>query len=246
MSTNFSNQVVLISGATRGIGKAIAESSELSNSYLILTGTNEKEIQRLDSESSDNIKWICVDFTNDDETKKFLKHIKNISKIDVVINNAGMNYIETIINFPLDKFDDIMNVNLRTPFRLIQVVASKMKQFGYGRIVNIASILGSISMSKRSAYSASKSGLIGMSKSIALDLAEYNILINCVSPGFINTDLTREVLTSEQIADKVVEIPMKRLGTTKEIADLVLYLASNSNTYITGQDIISDGGYTIK
>lgn len=246
MNIDFSNKVVVITGATRGIGRAIFEAIKDYDVHLILTGTKKEEIRRLNSESSPNIKWLCVDFTKDTETEIFLNYLRNKYRIDVVINNAGINYIENITDFPLSKFDDIINVNLRTPFRIIQVVAPKMKRFGYGRMVNITSILGSISMPKRSAYSASKSGLIGMTKSIALELAEYNILVNCVSPGIINTELTQSILTPEQIIEKTNEIPMKRLGTTNEMANLILYLSSNLNTYITGQDIIIDGGYTLQ
>lgn len=246
MNFDFANQTVLITGATRGIGKKISESDVFRNSNLILTGTNIDAIRKFNSECSSNISWVCVDFTQNNETDFFLKEIENEKKIDVLINNAGVNHIQNVEDFPIQKFDDIINVNLRIPFRLIQSVIPKMKQQEYGKILNIASILGSISMPQRSAYSASKSGLIGMTKSVALEVAKYNILINCVSPGIINTDLTNRILSKKNIQEKNKEIPIGRLGNPSEILGLIIYLCSKENTYLTGQDIKIDGGYSLQ
>ena len=246
MNFDFANQTVLITGATRGIGKKISESDVFRNSNLILTGTNIDAIRKFNSECSSNINWVCVDFTQNNETDFFLKEIENEKKIDVLINNAGINHIQNVEDFPIQKFDDIINVNLRIPFRLIQSVIPKMKQQEYGKILNIASILGSISMPQRSAYSASKSGLIGMTKSVALEVAKYNILINCVSPGIINTDLTNRILSKKNIQEKNKEIPIGRLGNPSEILGLIIYLCSKENTYLTGQDIKIDGGYSLQ
>lgn len=244
MNDMFSNQVVVITGATRGIGKAIAEAFETQKVNLILTGTKEKDIHKLNSISNPKTKWFCVDFNDENKTNEFIIYLKNRNRIDVLINNAGINYIENITEFPLQKFDEIINVNLRIPFRLMQAVIPKMIDFRYGKIINIASILGNISMPKRSAYSASKSGLIGMSKSIALEVAKYNVLVNCVSPGIIKTDLTKTILPDSEIQNKSKIIPMKRLAKSKELTGLILYLSSKENSYITGENIKIDGGYT--
>ena len=143
----------------------------------------------------------------------------------------------------MNDWDDIINVNLRAPFVLSQEVARLMKKNGYGRIVNIASIFGVISREKRAVYTSSKSGLIGLTKSVAVELAPYNILVNCVSPGFVLTDLTKSILTGLEIEDLESRIPLKRLAAPEDISNVVIFLSSNLNTYISGQNIIVDGGY---
>lgn len=140
-------------------------------------------------------------------------------------------------------WEDIINVNLKSPFVLSREVAKIMKKNKYGRIINIGSIFGVISREKRSIYTSSKSGLIGMTKAIAVDLAPYNILVNSVSPGFVLTDLTKEILTSSEIKELELKIPLRRFATPEDISKVVLFLSSDLNTYISGQNIIVDGGY---
>ena len=155
-----------------------------------------------------------------------------------------INKVDLIQDIEEKDWDWIQNVNTRGPFLLISKIAEKMKNQGFGKIVNIASIFGSISKSKRAAYSTSKWGLIGLTKAVALDLAPYNILVNSVSPGFIDTELTRKILDYKEIEELKDTIPQKRLGEVEEIAKIVLFLSSDLNSYITGQNIIIDGGFT--
>ena len=131
------------------------------------------------------------------------------------------------------------------PFVLTREISKIMKKNKYGRIVNIASIFGVISREKRAAYSSTKSGLIGLTKATAHDLAKDNILVNSISPGFIDTELTKNILGEKSMKEISSSIPLKRLGDPDEIAKLVLFLTSDQNTYITGENIIIDGGYTI-
>lgn len=136
-----------------------------------------------------------------------------------------------------------MNVNLKAPFLITKTVGRKMKRQGYGRIVNIASVFGVVSREQRAAYSSSKFALRGLTMAVSNELARHNVLVNAVSPGFILTDLTRRILSEQEIVDLAQQIPMRRFGKPEEIAKVVLFLASSMNTYLTGQNIIVDGGY---
>ena len=162
----------------------------------------------------------------------------------MLINNAGVNKIDSIQDITEDDWDWINNVNLRGPFLLTREVSKIMQRQDSGRIVNIASIFGVVSKAKRVTYSTAKWGLVGFTKAVALDLAPYNILVNTVSPGFVDTELTRRILGENEIKKLLESIPQKRLADVGEIAKTVLFLSSDHNTYITGQNIIVDGGFT--
>jgi 3-oxoacyl-[acyl-carrier protein] reductase len=215
------------------------------NAEIIATGTDIKDLERLNEESSDKrTKYIHLDFTSNESVQRFLGFIDKQDRVDVLINNAGVNKIESIDKIEQDDWDWINHVNLRGPFQLTKAVSELMKKQGQGKIVNIASIFGVVSKSKRAAYSTTKWGLVGLTKATALDLASHNILVNAVSPGFVDTDLTRQILGEKEIEKLLDTIPQKRLAVAKEIAKTVIFLASDHNTYITGQNIIVDGGFT--
>lgn len=243
MEFDFSNRVVLITGATRGIGKQLAVDFEKLGADLILTGTKPEQIDELNKNAIKNIRYFCVDFTKEESLKEFIRELQDYEKIDVCINNAGINRIGYLCQTLVTDWDDIINVNLKAPFVLCREVAKLMKKNGYGRIVNIASIFGVLSREKRSIYTSSKSGLIGLTKSMAIELAPYNILVNCVSPGFVLTDLTKKILTESEIKDLESRIPLRRLATPEDISKPILFLSSELNAYISGQNIIVDGGY---
>jgi len=245
MKIDFSNKAVIVTGATRGIGKNIAENLYRLGANLLLTGTDKNQIKAKNKALGKNkhIKYFHLDLLDDKSVKEFLSEIRNYRRIDVCINNAGINRINYIDSTSLADWDDIMKVNLRGPFILSREVSGIMKKNRYGRIVNIASIFGVITKEKRAAYTATKSGLIGLTKTIAVELAPYNVFVNSVSPGFILTDLTRKILTSVQIRQLKSMIPARRLGVPEDVSRVVLFLASDLNTYIAGQNIIVDGGY---
>lgn len=245
MKIDFKNKIVVVTGATRGIGKNIAESFYALGAALLVTGTNQKQINALNSSLKRNsrIRYFYLDFLNEDSVMKFLSEINDYKKIDVCVNNAGINRINYIYETKLSDWDQIMQVNLRGPFLLSQAVARIMKKNRWGRIINIASIFGVVTKEKRSVYTASKSGLIGLTKTAAIDLAGYNILVNSVSPGFILTDLTKKILSGEEIKKIRHLIPLRRFGKPEDVSSMVLFLASDLNNYLTGQNIIIDGGY---
>ena len=160
------------------------------------------------------------------------------------IARPGINKINMIPNIELEEYNEVIDINLKAPFLITKAVSKLMINQKGGRIVNITSIWSSVSRTERALYSMSKWGLAGLTKSTAIDLAEYNVLVNSVAPGFTLTELTKSTNTKEELNNLQEKIPMKRLAEPKEIANLVLFLASEMNTYLTGQNIIIDGGYT--
>jgi len=245
MNINFAKQIVLVTGATRGIGQQIADDFEKLGAQLILTGTNKEQIDKLNQSTreTDKKEYYCVDFKDKKSTDLFLEEISKYDKIDVCVNNAGINKINYIDETLTEDLDNILSVNLRAPFLVTREVAKIMKKNQYGRIINISSIFGVVSKEKRSVYSMSKFGLRGLTVCASNELAQHNVLVNAVSPGFVLTDLTKRILdeeTREKLAEKV---PQKRFATPDEISRVVIFLASNYNTYLTGQNIIVDGGF---
>lgn len=233
MTGSFENKKVLVTGGTRGIGAAIAAELSKNGALVTITGTK----------ASSQKNYIRADFTDLTSTKTFLDQVKN-DQFDIVINNAGINKINSITDISLDDWNKILLVNLTVPFQIIQAALPYMVSKGFGRIVNISSIFGEVSKEKRAAYSASKFGLLGLTKACAAEYAKNNILVNCLAPGFIDTELTRSVLNDEQIKQMVSQVPMNRLGNPTEISKAVSFLASPENTFITGQLMLADGGFT--
>ncbi len=249
MEFNFEGKVVLVTGATRGIGKQIADDFESLGAGLILTGTKKDQIDLLNREAAlhktgQKKRYFCVDFKDQKATEEFIDQLENnYKKIDVCVNNAGINKINYIYETELQDFNEILSVNLTAPFMITRKVSKIMKSNGYGRIVNISSIFGVISRGKRSIYSITKFGLRGLTLAASNELARHNILVNAVSPGFVLTELTKGILSKKEIADLSKQIPVGRFARPEEISKVVLFLASDMNTYITGQNIIVDGGY---
>lgn len=240
------NKVALITGATRGIGLAIAEKLLEANASVIITGTSQESFSKTNNtliKYGNRVSFLDVDLGNDQSFFQFLEKIKTM-KIDILINNAGINRIDLSHEVKEEDWDLINKINLKAPFRIIQTVIPSMLQQNFGRIVNISSVFGTVSKSKRISYSTTKFGLHGITKASALDYATKNILINTVSPGFIDTELTRTILSSEEIAELVALVPMKRLGSVYDVANAVLFLVGPLNTFVTGQDLIVDGGFT--
>ena len=174
---------------------------------------------------------------------KFVEN--NPQGFDILINNAGVNYINYIGKMDYEQYEEMISVNLTAPFLLINGFIAGMAERKFGRIVNISSIWSVMSKPGRSIYSATKSGLNGLTISLAIEYAKDGILVNSVSPGYVMTDLTKNNNTLEQIDAIEKAIPIGRMATVDEISSLVYYLASPDNTYITGQNVIVDGGYTL-
>lgn len=246
MKLDFTGQVVLITGATRGIGQQLATDLGGLGAELILTGTDQRQIEALNAEPDrqrGKRHYHCVDFTSEPSTEAFLRALEEYERIDVCINNAGINRINLITETVMADWDAIMKVNLRAPFLIVQHVSQKMKKHLYGRIINISSIFGLLGREKRAAYTMSKYGLRGLTVTGSIEFARYNILVNSVSPGFVLTDLTKKILSEGEILELCEQIPARRMATPDEVSRVVIFLASSLNTYLTGQNIIVDGGY---
>ena len=237
---DYENQTVLITGATRGIGLQVANELRELGANLILTGTNKDEIQSL---NKDKKEYYHVNFLDDKSTDDFINKISEM-KIDVLINNAGINKINLVGEIDNEDWDNILKVNLTAPFLVMKEVSKNMVKNKYGKIINISSIWGIRGKEKRVCYSTSKSGLVGLTLSSAAELAKHNVLINSISPGFTLTDLTKQILGEEGMSELSQQIPIGRLAETSEISKVILFVASKLNTYVSGQNIVVDGGFT--
>tara|TARA_R110000772_G_scaffold20466_1_gene56650 strand:+ start:12589 stop:13290 length:702 start_codon:yes stop_codon:yes gene_type:complete len=231
MTFDFRDKVAVVTGGSRGIGKQIA--LDLINYgatvYIVSRNVPDWELPR-------KMVHIESDF-NEDITD--LRLFMSQNKIDILVNNAGINIIKPLKDITEKDYDKIQNINLKVPY-LLSRDANMNKG---GKIVNIASIWSVKTKAWRSLYSTTKNGIIGLTKSTSVELAP-DVLVNSVSPGFTNTELTDQSLIHSEKYDLVSQIPMKRFAETTEISNLVLFLCSDSNTYITGQNIIIDGGFT--
>jgi 3-oxoacyl-[acyl-carrier protein] reductase len=247
MKFNFSNKTVLITGGTRGIGKKIADDLLGLGANLILTGTHPEEIEKLNLDAKGKgltVTYFAVDLLKLEQLDAFIKELEQFPKIDCLINNAGINRLNYIQNAVASDWDDMLAVNLTAPFKLLNAISPRMIQNNFGRIVNIASIFSKISKEKRSVYSATKFGIHGLTVGVSNDLARHNILVNTVSPGFVLTDLTRQNLSESEMQILAEQVPAKRLAQTSDISNVVVFLLSDLNQYLTGQNIIVDGGFT--
>jgi len=247
MKLDFTNKTIVITGATRGIGKKIADDLHLLGANLILTGTNATEINDLNNLAKlqgQNKKYFAVDLTQSEQVDMFISELLKYPKIDCLVNNAGINRLNQIQDVLFSDWDDMLSINLTAPFKLLNTVSKCMIKNKYGRIVNIASIFSKISKEKRSAYTATKFGINGLTVGASNDLASYNILVNTVSPGFVLTDLTKKNLTETEMECLSNQIPAKRLAQTSDISNVVIFLLSDLNQYLTGQNIVVDGGFT--
>jgi NAD(P)-dependent dehydrogenase (short-subunit alcohol dehydrogenase family) len=238
LTFRFAGKKVFVTGASRGIGKAVAEMFRSEGAAV--TGTRTEP----GAEGKDACdEWVLADFAD-------LKQISACAEIvrqaepDVLVNNAGINRIAPFAEIDPDDFQLIQQVNVFAPFLLCRSVLPAMARKGWGRIVNVSSIWGKISKAQRASYSASKFALDGMTLALAAEYSAQGVLANCVAPGFIDTDLTRRVLGESVIQALIPAIPAQRLGRMDEVARTVLWLSSEENTYLTGQNIALDGGFS--
>ncbi len=219
------SRTVLISGASRGIGKACAEVFK-NNDYIVLTPSRKD----LDLLSFENIESYI--------------HALN-QPIDVLINNAGINPLAMVGQIDYKSAHDLLDTNFWAPVLLTELLAPYMKERGYGRIVNVSSIWSGVTKAGRSMYASSKAAINAFTRTAAVEYASSNVLINAVAPGYVNTELTKINNTPDQIEEIKSNLPINRLAEPNEIAELIYFLASEKNTFVTGQTIFADGGYSI-
>ena len=242
-------KVALITGATRGIGKAIALKFAENGADIALNYRSDNEALRtLVSELEDKgVKVLPVqgDVSVLEDANKIVKEaVDGLGKLDIVVNNAGITKDGLIVRMKEEDFDAVIDTNLKGTFNMMKATSSIMMKQRSGKIINISSVVGLVGNAGQSDYSASKAGIIGLTKSIARELGGRGINVNAIAPGFIQTDMT------DVLSDKIKEsmestIPLKRLGNPEDVANLALFLGSNLSDYITGQVIAVDGGMTM-
>jgi len=232
----------LVTGATGGIGEAVARALHTAGATVGLHGTRVEKLEGLASELGDRVKLFPANLSDRAEVKALgQKAEAELEGVDILVNNAGITRDGLFVRMSDDDWDAVLEVNLGATFRLTRELTHPMMRRRFGRIVNITSVVGVTGNPGQANYCASKAGLIGLSKSLAQEIATRNITVNCVAPGFIESAMT-DKLNDKQKEAIMGAIPMRKMGTGADIAAAVLYLASNEGGYVTGQTIHVNGG----
>jgi NAD(P)-dependent dehydrogenase (short-subunit alcohol dehydrogenase family) len=212
-----------VTGAARGIGQAVAERLAADGVEVLMPSRAELDLACPESISS---------------------YAASLPEVDILVNNAGINPLAEIDEITWENWQQTLQVNLSAPFRLLQEIAPRMKARGWGRVVNVSSVFGVVAKARRGAYSAAKSGLNGLTRVAAIELGPHGILVNSICPGYVETELTRQNNSADALAEIAAGIPLRRLAQPAELAAAVAFLCSESNSYLTGQTLIVDGGFT--
>lgn len=255
------DKVVLITGSAQGIGFEIAKCFAEQGGKVFLTDLQEEAVEKAAGSLRENgyeAAGLKCDVTSEKEIEQAVSMcVERYGRVDVLINNAGLQYVSMIEDFPTEKFELLVKVMLTAPFIALKHVLPVMKKQGSGRVINMASINGLVGFAGKAAYNSAKHGVIGLTKVAALETAEHGITVNAVCPGYVDTPLVRNQLSSlaetrnvplEKVLEEVIYplVPQKRLLAVEEIANYVMFLASDAAKGITGQAAVIDGGYTIQ
>ena len=233
---------IILTGATGVIGRAILHKLYSYNAKIIATGTNEKKLKDI-KEKYENVITKRFDISEHSLIEEFINECGQIfeNRIDILINNAGVTQDNLTIRMKKDEWDKVINLNLTSNFHITKNVIKKMLKNKSGKIINITSVVGHTGNLGQANYAASKAGLVGMSKSLALEYGKKNIKVNCISPGFIKSEMTDKI--SENFKQTLEgKISLERFGTPEDVANAVLFLCSNLSDYITGETIHVNGG----
>lgn len=255
------DKVVMITGAAQGIGYEIGKSFAEQGGKVFLTDLQEEIVEKAAAslrELGHEAAGLKCNVTIEKDIEKAVsKCVEQFGTVDVLINNAGLQYVSMIEDFPTEKFELLIKVMLTAPFIAMKHVLPVMKKQGSGRVINMASINGLVGFAGKAAYNSAKHGVIGLTKVAALETAEHGITVNAVCPGYVDTPLVRNQLSSlaetrnvplEKVLEEVIFplVPQKRLLAVEEIANYVMFLSSDAAKGITGQAAVIDGGYTIQ
>ncbi|WP_417655790.1 3-oxoacyl-ACP reductase FabG [Pseudidiomarina aestuarii] len=235
-------QVALVTGASRGIGKAIAEALVAQGVTVVGTATTQQGADAISAYLADQGEGVALNVTDAESIDAVLKHIdERYGQLDILVNNAGITRDNLLMRMKEDEWDSVLDTNLKAVFRLSKGVMRGMMKRRSGRIINISSVVGTTGNPGQANYCAAKAGLVGFTKALAKEIAARGITVNCVAPGFIDTDMTKS-LTEDQQQAIFANIPAARLGQPEEIAAAVTFLASPGAAYITGETIHVNGG----
>lgn len=235
-----SGKIIFITGSSRGIGAATARLAKEYGATVILHGKTDSEALQKTAAELD-APYVVFDITDKIAVQT---EIEKIGTIDILINNAGINPSKTFDELSLDDWDNILHANLYSIINTSKAVLPVMKKQSRGKIINISSIKGLSHVSGKPAYASSKAAVIRLTSSMAEEFAKYNILVNSIAPGFTNTEMTAQTLTP-RLQQQIDSIPLQRMADPEEIAEVILFLASDKARYITGQTIVVDGGHSI-
>ena len=239
---DLSGKNALVTGSTRGIGRAIAETLAKSGARVAIIGRELQKAQQAATAVGNGAQGFACDVTDTAAVAKLVADVETaFGSIDILVNNAGITRDNLVMRLKDDDWDSVQNANLRGAFAAIRAVSRGMMKRRSGRIINISSIIGMIGNKGQANYAASKAGLIALTKSVAKELGSRNILVNAVAPGFIETEMTA-AMTPEAREGLGKQIALERLGTPQDVAAAVAFLASDLATYMTGQVLVVDGG----
>ncbi len=243
---DLTHRVALVTGSTRGIGRAIAETLAAAGARVAVTGRDQERADAVAVEiatrTGREVRGYAVDVGETGQATALVEAVeRDFGQLDILVNNAGLTRDNLLIRLKDDDWDAVMNANLRGAFATCRAASRFMMKRRWGRIINVASVVGLIGNKGQANYAASKAGLIGMTKSIAKELASRNILANVIAPGFIETDMTA-AMPDEARRAMSAGIPLERLGTPDDIAGMVAVLSSDLARYVTGQVFVVDGG----
>jgi NAD(P)-dependent dehydrogenase (short-subunit alcohol dehydrogenase family) len=248
-SSSLEGRVAVVTGASKGLGGQIARSLAAAGAAVALVARNQELLREVaaDIESQDGkVEVMAADVTDETAVSELAQQVgEKLGVCDILINNAGINNRKSLEDFTLAEWNEILAVNLTGPFLMARAFVPGMKQKNYGRILNMTSIMSHVSLPSRTGYSSTKAGLLGFTKSLALELAPFHITVNGISPGPFATEMNKTLMEDpEKNAAFLSRIPVGRWGKVQEIGALAVYLCSEEAGFITGTDIVIDGGWT--
>ena len=242
IAIDLTGRTAFVTGSTRGIGRRVAEMLHSAGANVAVIGRSQESATAVAMAIGERAQGFACDVTDRDSLRRALAACETaLGPIDILVNNAGVTRDNLLLRMGDQDWDDVLTANLTAAFVSTQAVIKGMMKRRFGRIINVSSIVGITGNKGQANYAASKAGLIGFTKSVAKEYAARGVLVNCVAPGFIDTDMTAALPDATRSA-LLESIPLGRLGTTADVAGMILFLASDLSAYVTGQTLVVDGG----